>query len=44
MEIYSTGKITLSDMISDKLPITEWEKAFDLCTTKRGIKVLMYPV
>ena len=44
MEIYATGKITLSDMISDKLPITEWEKAFDLCTTKRGIKVLMYPV
>jgi L-iditol 2-dehydrogenase len=44
MEIYSTGTIKLSDMISDRLPITEWERAFDLCTTKRGIKVLIYPV
>ena len=30
MEIYATGKIDFSDMISVKLPITEWEQAFDL--------------
>ncbi len=44
MEIYATGKIQFADMISDKLPITEWEKAFDLCMTKKALKVLMYPV
>lgn len=44
MEIYATGKIQFGDMISAKLPITAWEKAFDLCMTKQGVKVLMYPV
>ncbi len=44
MEIYATGKIQFDDMISAKLPITEWEKAFDLCSTKQAVKVLMYPV
>ena len=44
MEIYATGKVQFADMISDKLPITEWEKAFDLCKTKQALKVLMYPV
>ena len=44
MEIYATGKISFADLITDKLPITEWEKAFDLCKTKQGVKVLMYPV
>ena len=44
MEIYATGKITFSDMITNKLPITDWEKAFDLCQTKQALKVLMFPV
>jgi L-iditol 2-dehydrogenase len=44
MEIYASGKISLSDMITNKLPITHWEEAFDLCMTKQAIKVLMYPV
>ena len=44
MEIYGTGKISFADLITDKLPITEWEKAFDLCKTKQSLKVLMYPV
>ena len=44
MEIYATGKISFSDMITNKLPITRWEEAFDLCKTKQAIKVLMYPV
>ncbi len=44
MEIYATGKITLADLITNKLPITEWETAFDLCRSKQAVKVLMYPV
>jgi L-iditol 2-dehydrogenase len=30
-------------MISEKLPISQWREAFDLCTSKRSLKVLMYP-
>jgi len=44
MEIYAAGKISFADLITNKLPITEWEKAFDLCKTKQAVKVLMYPV
>lgn len=44
MEIYATGKISFADLITDKLPITEWQRAFELCQTKQAVKVLMYPV
>jgi L-iditol 2-dehydrogenase len=43
MKIYEQGRIRLNDIISSKLPISEWRTAFDLCTQKRGLKVLMYP-
>jgi L-iditol 2-dehydrogenase len=43
MKIYEAGRIRLNDMISSKLPISEWRTAFDLCTRKQGLKVLMYP-
>jgi L-iditol 2-dehydrogenase len=44
MEIYATGKIQFDDMISAKLPISDWERAFELCMTKQAVKVLMYPI
>lgn len=44
MEIYATGLIRFDDMISAKLPISEWETAFNLCQTKQAVKVLMYPL
>jgi L-iditol 2-dehydrogenase len=44
MEIYATERLRFDDMISAKLPITEWEQAFDLCMTKKAVKVLMYPL
>jgi L-iditol 2-dehydrogenase len=44
MEIYATGKIDFSDMISVKLPINEWEQAFNLVVSKQAVKVLMYPI
>ena len=44
MKIYAQGRIRLDDIISVKLPITEWKQAFDLCMDKKALKVLMYPV
>lgn len=43
MKIFAQGRVRLNDMISEKLPISEWREAFELCTTKRSLKVLMYP-
>lgn len=43
MKIYAEGRVRLSDMISAKLPISEWRKAFQLCEDKAALKVLMYP-
>lgn len=43
MRIYDQGRIRLSDLISKKLPISEWRTAFDLCANKEALKVLMYP-
>lgn len=43
MKIFAQGRVRLNDMISEKLPISRWREAFDLCTTKRSLKVLMYP-
>ncbi len=44
MRIYETGKLSLEDVISHKLPITEWEQAFNLCMDKKALKVVMHPV
>jgi L-iditol 2-dehydrogenase len=43
MKIFAQGRVRLNDMISEKLPISQWREAFDLCVTKRALKVLMYP-
>ncbi|MBT9332384.1 zinc-dependent alcohol dehydrogenase [Paracidobacterium acidisoli] len=43
MKIYAEGRIRLNDLISDKLPISEWRKAFELCRDRKALKVLMYP-
>jgi L-iditol 2-dehydrogenase len=43
MRIFEQGRVKLGDLISNKLPISEWRTAFDLCTQKRALKVLMYP-
>jgi L-iditol 2-dehydrogenase len=43
MKIYAEGRVRLSDLISAKLPISEWRTAFSLCEEKKAVKVLMYP-
>jgi L-iditol 2-dehydrogenase len=44
MKIYAQGRLRLNDLISTRLPITEWRTAFDLCAAKQALKVLLYPV
>jgi L-iditol 2-dehydrogenase len=43
MSIFSHGKVRLCDLVSDVLPLTQWEQAFDVCANKRGLKVLIAP-
>jgi L-iditol 2-dehydrogenase len=43
MRIYEQGRVRLNDLVSTKLPISEWRTAFELCTDKKALKVLMYP-
>lgn len=44
MRIYETGKLAFEDLISHRLPITDWEQAFNLCMDKKALKVVMHPV
>jgi L-iditol 2-dehydrogenase len=43
MKIYAEGRVRLNDLISTKLPLSEWQTAFRLCDERKVIKVLMYP-
>jgi L-iditol 2-dehydrogenase len=43
-EIFAEGRLTLRDLVSHVLPITDWRTAFDLCLERKALKVLMYPV
>jgi L-iditol 2-dehydrogenase len=43
MNIYAQGRIRLDDLVSAKLPISQWRSAFDLVTGKKALKVLMFP-
>ncbi len=44
MRIFATGRVRLNDLISERLPITEWKTGFDLCASKGALKVLLHPV
>ncbi len=43
MKIFAQGRVRLNDLVSAKLPISQWRQAFELVETKRALKVLMYP-
>jgi L-iditol 2-dehydrogenase len=43
MKIYAQGRVRLNDLVSTKLPISDWRTAFELCTDKKALKVLLYP-
>jgi threonine dehydrogenase-like Zn-dependent dehydrogenase len=44
MGIFAQGRIRLHDLVTARLPITEWRTAFDLCRDRKGLKVVMHPV
>ena len=44
MKIFAQGRVRLGDIISAKLPLSDWRTAFDLCVEKKALKVLLYPV
>ena len=41
LRILEQERVRLDDLISHRLPLDEWEKAFDLCRRGEGIKVLL---
>jgi L-iditol 2-dehydrogenase len=43
IRIYEQGRVRLNELISHKLPLSEWRTAFDLCTQRQALKVLLYP-
>jgi len=44
MRIFAQDRVQLGDLVSTTLPITEWNRAFDMCATHEALKVLLYPV
>lgn len=42
MHILEQRKLDVARVISHKLPISRWREAFDLCESKRGVKVLLH--
>ena len=44
MGIYAQGRIRLHDLVTARLPITEWRTAFDLCRDRKAVKVLLHPM
>ena len=44
MNIFAQGTVDLRDVVSTTMPITDWQRAFDMCAGREGLKVLLYPV
>jgi len=44
LRLMEMGKIKLKPLISDVLPIAEWEKAFNMFKEKSGLKIVLTPV
>ncbi len=44
MQIYAQGAVRLHDLISAKLPISDWRTAFGMCMDRTALKVLMHPI
>lgn len=44
LDLLSRGKVQLEPLATIKLPITEWEKAFEMFEKKQGYKLFLLPV
>jgi L-iditol 2-dehydrogenase len=43
-ELFAARAVSLGDLVSHTLPITDWRNAFDLVSNRQSLKVLLYPV
>jgi len=43
VELMRSGELKMDALITATMPLTEWEKAFDLLRRKEGIKILLDP-
>jgi L-iditol 2-dehydrogenase len=43
LELMARGKVSLSPLVSDVLPLSEWKRAFELFENKEGLKVVLRP-
>lgn len=43
MQVFAQGRIELDDLISDRLPLSQWRMAFEMCAKKTALKVLLHP-
>jgi len=44
LQLLSTGRVNANILVSDVLPITEWEAAFDKFEKKKGLKLVLTPI
>jgi L-iditol 2-dehydrogenase len=44
IRILEQGKVKLDDVITHRLPLTNWRTAFDLCEQQQGLKALLTPI
>jgi len=44
LKLLEQGRINLKPIVSHILPITAWEKAFEIVENHKGLKVLLQPV
>jgi L-iditol 2-dehydrogenase len=44
MGIFAQGRVRLHDLVTARVPITEWRRAFELCRDRQAVKVVMHPV
>ena len=43
MSMYAQRKVRLRELVTDVVPLSSWERAFEACASKRGVKVLITP-
>ncbi|HHT24443.1 MAG TPA: alcohol dehydrogenase catalytic domain-containing protein [Clostridiaceae bacterium] len=43
LKLMSLNRINIKDMISDQFSLADWEKAFEIASSSRGMKVLFHP-
>ncbi len=43
VEIIDQGTVNLEDVISHRMPLSDWQKGFDLMEQKKSLKILLYP-